>query len=455
LVLLDRFCLFLLVFVSVMRYCTSCLLATLLAQADARIWDFEADVKAVAGNRLYDKHNGAKMNETLAQLAPGDVFVIPNKTFHVMGGIQATGLRDVTIQIDGTLAFSENTKAWPTSNEQGNVLECLEFWDFENVTFTSSGDKGTLDGHGHKWWGIPGIGYLIREENRPRLMRIHNGRNILIENILFKNSPYWTLTANVDGLEIRNSDIDARRTDHDGHGIIDMTAFNTDGFDVTGKNVWIHDCNVWNQDDTVCVKDNSENMLFERINASGVGLTIGSIGGGSTVRNITFRDCYMHNTFKGIYLKFRGSANDEAALVADVTYENIVMDSPEQVPIWIGPAQQSDSREFWKGHPCSLFWPQLPGSNCDVPALGSYINITLRNITINNPKQGPGLIYGNETNPMQNIIFDNVVVNNPGNKPWGTDYFCKNAQGVATGNTNPVPPCFEDRTDRTLKTTLV
>jgi hypothetical protein len=69
--------------------------------------DFEKDAKAVAGNPLSDKHNGAKMNETLAQLAPGDVFVIPNKTFHIMGGIQATGLRDVTIQIDGTLEFSK------------------------------------------------------------------------------------------------------------------------------------------------------------------------------------------------------------------------------------------------------------------------------------------------------------------------------------------------------------
>jgi len=432
-----------------MRVCASCIVAALWSHVGARVIDFEADMKAVANNRLYDKHNGAKMNETLAQLVAGDVLLVPNKTFHVMGGIQATGLRDVIIQIEGTLAFSENIGAWPRRNEKGDVTDCIELTDIQNVTFTSSG-TGTLDGHGHKWWGIPGIGYLIREENRPKLMKINQGRSILIENILFKNSPYWTFSADVDGLEIRHSSVDARRTDSDSHSVIDMTAFNTDGFDITGKNVWVHDCSVWNQDDTFCVKDNSENMLFERINASGVGLTIGSIGGGSIVRNITFRDVYMHNTFKGIYMKFRTSANDEAALIADVTYENIVMDSPEQAPIWIGPAQQSDSREFWEGHPCSLFWPELPGSNCNVPALGSYINITLRNITINNPKQGPGLIYGNETNPMQNVVFDNVVVNNPGSTPFGSDYFCQNGHGGATGNTRPVPPCCEDRTVQTV-----
>ena len=64
----------------------------------------------------------------------------------------------------------------------------------------------------------------------------------------------------------------------------------------------MHDCSVWNDDDSFCVKDGSENMLFERIRSSGLGLTIGSIGN-SVVRNITFRDVYMYKTYKGIYMK--------------------------------------------------------------------------------------------------------------------------------------------------------
>jgi polygalacturonase len=110
--------------------------------------------------------------------------------------------------------------------------------------------------------------------------------------------------------QVRFTDIVAARDSQPDHDLYDLSAFNTDGFDVTGRNVWIHDCSVWNQDDCIAVKDDasgvSEDMLFERITASGVGLTIGSIGG-STVRNITFRDCYMPNTFKGLYLKFRAS----------------------------------------------------------------------------------------------------------------------------------------------------
>lgn len=65
-------------------------------------------------------------------------------------------------------------------------------------------------------------------------------------------------------------------------------------------------------------------MLFENIEASGLGLTIGSIGS-SYNNNITFRNVHMHHTYKGIYMKFRGSGGT----VSNVLYENIVMDEPE------------------------------------------------------------------------------------------------------------------------------
>ena len=47
--------------------------------------------------------------------------------------------------------------------------------------------------------------------------------------------------------KVRYCEISAKRKDSDHHDIIDLTAFNTDGFDVSGKNVWIHDCQIWNQ----------------------------------------------------------------------------------------------------------------------------------------------------------------------------------------------------------------
>ena len=98
------------------------------------------------------------------------------------------------MQLDGTLAFEgpggldreTYIKRWPRIN--GRVMECVNFNNFTNVTFTSSG-VGTLQGDGAKWWGIPGIGYLLRQENRPRLFAISNSQSILFERIALINSP--------------------------------------------------------------------------------------------------------------------------------------------------------------------------------------------------------------------------------------------------------------------------
>ena len=58
-------------------------------------------------------HNGGLLNATLRNLTSGDVLVIPNKTFTLLGGIEADGLKHVIIQVDGTLDFLDNLKAAP------------------------------------------------------------------------------------------------------------------------------------------------------------------------------------------------------------------------------------------------------------------------------------------------------------------------------------------------------
>ena len=431
--------------------------AMVLPSFGAKVYDFSR-MGGVANDdsESIQQKNGELFNSSLAQLKEGDTLVFPNTTFYMMGGIQVESLKSVTISFDGTIVFSKDFKRWPRTGPttKASVLECLHFINCNNITITSSG-TGLIDGNGAAWWGFPGIGYLERQENRPRLLNIENSKHVLVENIILKNSPYWTFWAHgVEYLEVRHVDIDARRDKDDGHDVIDLTAFNTDGFDVAGSYVWIHDCNVWNQDDCVCAKDGSQHMLFERIHASGVGLTIGSIGG-SVNKNITFRDIHMHNTFKGIYMKFRDLSN--GGTVEDVLYENIIIDNPEQWPIWIGPAQQSDSVDLCAAHPCSICWPKLPEKIAPChSASGRYRNITLRNVTVNNAKMSPGVIFGNSSTPMENITFDGVKFVNPGSKPWGSKYWkCDGVgSGIATGNTWPVPPCFKDETTASKKNNL-
>ena len=199
--------------------------------AFATTFDFEAQ-GAVRDQDDLDTAwaNGRLLNKTLAALSPGDTLIFPNATYHIMGGIKSDGLSDVTISFDGSLIFSDDIDEWPkvredwpippshpphplnplAQNENGDVFPSLYFSNPTNVKFTSSG-KGTLDGRGKKWWGLPGIGYLRRGENRPRLFEVESGTNILVENIFFKNSAYWTFWVHsVQGLEVRFCDIEAR-----------------------------------------------------------------------------------------------------------------------------------------------------------------------------------------------------------------------------------------------------
>ena len=58
-----------------------------------------------------------------------------------------------------------------------------------------------------------------------------------------------------------------------------------------GTNYWIHDVEVTNRDECVTVKSPSNNILVERIwcNQSG-GSAIGSLGSGTAIENIVYRN---------------------------------------------------------------------------------------------------------------------------------------------------------------------
>ena len=183
--------------------------------------------------------NGALLNTTLAALSPGDTFVIPNRTFHYMGGVFSDGLTDVTIQIDGTLKLCSDRKHYPT-DPSGMPIDAIQLANSVNLKLTSS-FIGTLDGQGGDWWGI--VKYLSDTNHRPIMLHVKGATNLLIEKILFKDSPRFHVYAErLEGAEIRDCVVDARWPDDSGnHDVHDLSAFNTDGFDVSGNNVWIHD----------------------------------------------------------------------------------------------------------------------------------------------------------------------------------------------------------------------
>lgn len=463
-------------FLGTLKYCP--LLAVLVSSGDiVKTSRRSGHVLTYSGEPL-DKTaaeaNTALMTSMLQKLGSGDTLHVPNDTFWMAGGLHAVDLaRDVTIILDGTLSFLPGRRGWPTKNcsdgphnplqpvKNGTcVQEAFFIANVSGLRLTSSeGMAGTLYGSGDSWWGY--LAYLMHGEDRPRLLSIVNATDVLIERWRFEQSPYWTFTAfDVLDLEISHCFISSRvSTKDDWHDVWNLDAFNTDGFDVAGKNIYIHDSEVWNQDDCFTIQplDNTatnakctENVLVENVNASGLGLTVGAIHpsrGHTCIRNITFRHARMHHTFKGIYIK-SGSSFDPSASgeITNILYEDIVMDTPSQVSIWIGPAQEADSKGA-----CSLLWPKLSSYCPPPPTTISWTNITLRNIQVLNAEQSPGVVLGNPARPMEGIVFDNVVFSpaDSSKGPWGDKFYhCEGVSaGAAINGTFPAPLCFKTKLD--------
>lgn len=346
-------------------------------QATQQSLDFETDLGGIPNDdsKSVQLHNREALTYALLHNASYNTITIDN-TFHVRHGVYGTNITNFILVLDGMLKFHRGPKL--TYNHFNRLEPCIFIEDSRGITITSSagnassfndngdfygythsgddsiidtqyGDKkrGILDGNGMQWWGVPFLGYVALIEERPDLLLFNRTQDVLIEYLVLKDAPLYTAYfLNVHGMKIRYTSIIARRTERDGHGLIDLSAFNTDGFDIAGTNVHVHDVDIWNQDDCIAVKDNpgdriSANMTFERIKASGLGLAIGSIGAGSLVNNITFRDSLLYKSYKGIYLKFRNIPSTSSAVIQNILYENITIVEPEQWGIWIGPAQQA------------------------------------------------------------------------------------------------------------------
>jgi len=387
----------------------------------------------------------------------------------------------VTIQLDGVLMATADYDNWPTSHGGKHYVDFLTIANSRHVTVTSQAGSGLIDGQGVGWWNkevLPQV-YGKLQGKRPKLLSMNNCTDVLIEKINMLNSPSFHMMLsdmarvevrfvhiNVDRSKqaelkqikaaLRNNSAAAAGDYHSAH--LQPEDLNTDGIDPSGRDIWIHDCTIMNDDDSIAVKpcnpaacsnsDCSRNILVENMIMSGFGASIGSVpphAAVACVQNVTFRNLTMPGTGKGVYIKSNPSCGLEngkpkRGIIADITYEDISIQKPSWWAIWIGPQQQHEPGTAL-GTKCALDYPI--SKSCPTQGCVDFRNIMLKNITIQEPKLSPGVILGNSTNPMQNIVFDNVNVIKPGFFPFEGKYKCTDVFGTVSGGSGPQPECFK------------
>jgi polygalacturonase len=249
----------------------------------------------------------------------GTIWLRSNITLHLEAGATLLGAQDVE-------AFPMWTPRWegPKSTTRAAMI-CGE--DLENVAITG---RGTIDGRGEMWWKLRREVEPTAHIQRPRLIRLVDCRNVLIEGITVTRSPSWTINpvacenVTVHKVTVKNP----------------PDSPNTDGINPDScRNVRISDCHIDVGDDCITIKSGSEEeprtqyKPCENITVTNCtmihghgGVVIGSEMTGG-VRNVAISNCTFVGTDRGIRIKSRrGRGGETGAAVEDVRVSNIVMD---------------------------------------------------------------------------------------------------------------------------------
>ncbi|CAM8997125.1 hypothetical protein QQ045_006180 [Rhodiola kirilowii] len=189
-----------------------------------------------------------------------------------------------------------------------------------------TGENGTIDGQGEIWWNMWRKQGAL-QYTRPNLVELMNSRNIIISNVVFKNSPFWNIhPVYCSNVVLRYVTILAP---HDSP--------NTDGIDPdSSSNVCIEDSYIAVGDDLVAVKSGwdeygiaygrrSHGITIRRVSGSSpfAGIAVGSETSGG-VENVLAEHISLYNTGVGIHIK---TNIGRGAFIRNITISNVYMEN--------------------------------------------------------------------------------------------------------------------------------
>lgn len=265
---------------------------------------------------------------------------------------------NITILIDAgaVLNFSDNFDDYlpmvPSRFEGTNVASFSPLFYAYKAENISIKGRGIIDGHGKKWWdfmykqrvkGAPRSKWqeefaqnnknVIRPDEpemidmgflRPPFIQPMYCKNVLVEGITIRNSPFWTVNpefcenVTVTGVTINNP-----------------LSPNTDGINPEScKYVHISNCHISVGDDCITIKSGKDidgrlqNVPAENYTITNCtmlsghgGVVIGSEMSGG-VKKIVISNCVFDGTERGIRIK---TARGRGNVVEDIRVDNIVM----------------------------------------------------------------------------------------------------------------------------------
>lgn len=222
----------------------------------------------------------------------GGLVYVPPGEYPLKTGVSVKDADNMAVQFDGTVyRDAELTSDY-----------FFAFNNLQNFELFSGNSKGAIQGYGYE--------YLENGDYGARLLLIQDTNNASLHGLTLVDSPsYYVKIGSCESMEIYNMRV---------YGV--TTLGETDAFDVSGSNIWVHDVEVTNGDECVTVKSPANNFLFESIycNLSG-GTAIGSLGLSTSVKDISYKNLYMNNA-DACFLKTHGGSGTVSSVTWDTVY---------------------------------------------------------------------------------------------------------------------------------------
>lgn len=354
--------------------------------------------------------------EAASKAGGGTVYFPAGK--YLTGAIHLKSNITIFIDAGAELHFSDNFDDYlPMVKSRYEGVDVTSFsplfyaYKAENISIIG---RGLIDGHGKKWWDfVEGYKadqprskwqYLFDKENkgitlpddpkqmtrgflRPPFIQPMFCKNVLIEGITIRNSPFWTVNPEFcENVKVHAVTINNPHSP------------NTDGINPEScNNVHISDCHISVGDDCITIKSGkdapgrkmavpAQNYVITNctmLSGHG-GVVIGSEMSGD-VRKITISNCVFDGTDRGIRIK---TTRGRGGVVEEIRVSNIIMKNIKEQAIVLDMQYAKTNVE-----PVSERTPK-------------FRNIHISNIT--GQVNQACYINGLEEMPVENITFSDI-----------------------------------------------
>ncbi|KAK4766539.1 hypothetical protein SAY87_008181 [Trapa incisa] len=311
---------------------------------------------------------------------------------------------------DAVILGSTHSEDWPVidplpSYGRGRELPGGRYRSLifgQNLTdVVITGNNGTIDGQGFVWWER--FRKKTLDYTRPHLVELMNSTGVVISNLIFLNSPFWTIhPVYCSQVTVRNVTI-----------LAPLDSPNTDGIDPDScDDVCIEDCFISTGDDVVAIKSGwdeygisygrpSKNIIIRRLTGQtrASGIAIGSEMSGG-VWGVHAQDLRFFNSTDGIRIK---TSPGRGGYVKDIYVANVTLVDVLVAIRFTG---------LYGDHPDEFYDPN---------AMPLIEKITFKDITGGNIKTA-GLMEGIEGHTFGDICLYNITFTVTREPRWNCSY---------------------------------